>query len=450
MEKESIVAPVQIVLDAPAAARQLVTSEIQCHPGFADLHNRLGLLDVYDGRPDRAAKGFREALGINPGYFWGASNLSLALVGTGQIDEALAILRPDSIFSDHPDYARARAAVLLEADLPEEVFAVLDADPGPESAFHHHIRGLAHLKLGRPKDAQFALLRAAELSTLVDRLYRQRELLGPGALEKISPREAAAPIRVFPGLFELYDFFAEIYARHGFRSRALQSYEQGQVLWPDLARHAWNLGRLASWMGDLSEAKSSFLDAIEVNPQMVDAHIALGMEHAAAGEIHRAIEAFERAAELRPGFADVRYQLGLAYMEAERFQDAVHTFRAALSINPSFHFARQNLALALQRSGQLGEAIVEYERLTLMGRKSADLCMSLGVAYLEAGDAAKAEEAFSEGIRVNPGFALNYYHLGMACRRLGRREESRTAWKAFLERHGHSELSVEVRRQLDD
>jgi tetratricopeptide (TPR) repeat protein len=295
MEKESIVAPVQIVLDAPAAARQLVTSEIQCHPGFADLHNRLGLLDVYDGRPDRAAKGFREALGINPGYFWGASNLSLALVGVGQIDEALEILRPDSIFSDHPDYARARAAVLLEADLPEEVFAVLDADPGPESAFHHHIRGLAHLKLGRPKEAQFAFLRAAELSTLVDRLYRQRELLGPGALEKISPREAAAPIRVFPGLYELYDFFAEIYARHGFRSRALQSYEQGQVLWPDLARHAWNLGRLASWMGDMSEAKSSFLDAIEVNPQMVDAHIALGMEHAASGEVHRAIEAFERA-----------------------------------------------------------------------------------------------------------------------------------------------------------
>jgi tetratricopeptide (TPR) repeat protein len=450
MEKESIVAPVQIVLDAPAAARQLVASEIQCHPGFADLHNRLGLLDVYDGRPDRAARSFREALGINPGYFWGASNLSLALIGVGQVDEALSVLRSDSIFTDHPDYARCRATVLLEADLPDDVPAVLDADPGPETPFHHHLRGLAFLKQGRAREAQQAFLRAAEGSPLIDRLYRQRELLGPGALEKISPREAAAPIRVFPGLYELYDFFAEIYARHGFRSRALQSYEQGQVLWPDRSRHAWNLGRLASWMGDPDEAKGGFLEAIDRNPHMVDAHIALGMEYAAGGEVHLAIEAFERAAELRPGFADVRYQLGLAYMEAERFGDAVTAFRAALSINPSFHFARQNLALALQRTGQTVEAIGEYERMLTMGRKSADLSMSLGLAYLETGDAAKAEEAFREGIRINPGFALNYYHLGMACRRLGRRDESRAAWKLFLERHGHSELSIEVRRQLDD
>ncbi len=450
MEKESIVAPVQIVLDAGAAARQLVTSEVGQHPGFADLHNRLGLLEVYDGRPDRAARAFREALGINPGYFWAASNLAFALVGAGHAEEALDVLDRRSPHASHPAFFVTRAALLLEADRPDEVTAILDSLDGGYTAFATHLRAMALLRVGDRQRALKALNDAATCSSLLNRLYRQRELLGPGALEKISPRQAASPIRVFPGLFELYDFFAEIYARHGFRMRALGCYEEGQILWPDPARHAWNQGRLSSWMGDATEAKRQFALAIEENPDMVDAHIALAMEHASAGQTLEATGAFERAVELRPGYADIRYQLGLAYMEGGRHVDAVEAFRAALSINPSFHFARQNLALALQRASRPDEAIVEYERMLAGGRRSADLLMNCGIALLECDQVDRAEAMFRDGIAANPEFTLIYYHLGMAYQRQGRREEAHAAWRQFLERHGQSELAQSVLRELGE
>ena len=448
MEKESIVAPVQIVLDAGAAARQLVTSEMQCHPGYADLHNRLGLLDVWEGRPDRAARSFREALGINPGYFWAASNLAFALVGSGHHDEALEFFSPHSVIAAAKEFPAVRAALLLEAGQPRAGLELLDQDDEDAGPYHYHARGLAHLALSDAAAAQKAFRLASRDCGPLERLYRQRELTGPGSLEKVSPRRAASPIRVFPGMYELQDFFAEIYARHGFRNRALQSHEEGQVLWPDRSRHAWNMGRLASWMGDSEEAKACFLEAIAFNQDSVEAQLALGMEYSGEGQTHLAIQQLERAADLRPGYADIRYQLGLSYVDAGRFGDAVEAFRAALSINPSFSFARLNLALALRRNEQRKDAIREYERLLAEGRATADLYMNLGIVYLEEGEAVRAEDLFREGIEINPDFHLNYYYLGMACQRQGRRPQARTAWKQFLDRHRESELAAEVQRRL--
>lgn len=449
MEKDSIVAPVQIVLDAAAAARQLVANEVQVHPGFADLYNKLGLLDIYDGRPDRAVRSFREALGINPGYFWAAANLAFALAGAGHEEEALVAFSPKGIFHDYPDFPLVRAALLLEVNEPDQAASIL-AEARDDHPFHTHLRALTALHRGDRQGAMAALLEAAKRSGALDRLYRQRELLGPSALERVSPRQAAAPIRIFPGLFELYEFFAEIYARHGFRNRAHQSFEEAQVLWPSPARFAWNQGRLASWMGDAIDARRGFVEAIEADPELVDAHLALGLEYAGDGNAPQAIREFERAAELRPGYADIRYQLGLAYVEVGRLSDAIGAFRAALSINPAFHFARQNLALALFRDGRLGQAIQEYDRLIAAGRRSADLYMQLGLAQVENGDAAEGEKMFRCGIEQNPDFALNYYHLGVACQRLGRREDARAAWKQFLDRNRQSDLAQEVLRQMEE
>jgi tetratricopeptide (TPR) repeat protein len=449
MEKESIVAPVSIVLDAGAAARQLITSEIQYHPGYADLHNRLGLLEVWSGRPERAARAFREALGINPGYFWAAANLGFSLLGAGKIEQAIEVLSGD-MYRDHPAHARVFAALLLEAGQPDRALDLLEGDDADNPTYVQHTRGLCHLRLGDVRSAQRAFEKAAVNCRALDRLYRQRELIGPSALERMSPNKAADPIRVFPGLHELFDFFAEIYARHGFRSRALQCYEEGEILWPDPSRNAWNLGRLASWLGESEAAKTHYVNAIAHNDQFVDAHVALGSEHASDGEILAAIQQFERAAELRPGYADIRYQLGLAYMDAQRFADACDAFRAALSINPSFSFARMNLALALRRNGDRIGAVGEYERLLAEGRATADLYMNLGLVHLDTEDFVRAEDMFREGIEISPDFPLNYYHLGVAYQRQGREAQARTAWKQFLDRNRESELTREVEEKLRD
>ncbi len=449
MEKESVVAPVQIILDVKAAARKLVQGEIQVHPGYADLQNRHGLVQMFDGDHEKAARSFREALAINPGYFWAASNLGFALVEMGQPDEALTLFGPESIFSVEDDYGVCRAALLLRADRLEEALRELDGEDSAEG-YRDHLLGLCHLRLGDRESARRAFLEAAGTCPLLDRLYRQQEFLGPSALEKVSPRDAAETIPLHPGMHALMEFFAEIYARHGFRSRAVESYNDAQLYWPHRARHAWNVGRLASWLGESTEARRHFHEAIKLDPEAVDSHIALGLEYAAAGKVDEAETAFERAVELRPGFADVRYHLGLTYMEGGRFADAIESFRAALSINPSFHFARMNLAQAYRYEGDMEAAIREYEALLASGRATADLYLNLGLAFLEHGDPVRAEDCFREGISINPDFSLNHYYLGVACQRQGKRHNSRLAWKQFLERHRESELAEDARRMLDE
>ncbi len=74
--------------NAYLAALEDFEEVVRREPGFADVHNLLGLCLSLLGRPDAAVESFDRAVGVNPGYVEAHLNRALTLNDLGRLDEA--------------------------------------------------------------------------------------------------------------------------------------------------------------------------------------------------------------------------------------------------------------------------------------------------------------------------------------------------------------------------
>lgn len=121
--------------------------EARGKPGAsADAYDALGEVALKAGDYGRAAECFREALTLRPGSGWEASNLALALIHTGKLDEAVDILNIVRGRQDFPEADRNLALAYLKMgvarqDAGEEDEAegyylkAIDLDPGLKPAY---------------------------------------------------------------------------------------------------------------------------------------------------------------------------------------------------------------------------------------------------------------------------------------------------------------------------
>lgn len=88
-----------------------------------------------------------------------------------------------------------------------------------------------------------------------------------------------------------------------------------------------------------------------------------------------------------------------------------------------------------------GQAIAEFEKAVSLSPHDYRFWMTLGRAYEQAGDAAKAENALKRAVALAPSYAYPHWYLGNLLLRNGRYDE------AFAELRSASEAEPELRPQ---
>jgi protein O-mannosyl-transferase len=119
------------------------------------LHINLGIELVRQGKIERGLEHFRQAVSIEPGYWYGSLALGAALVRDGKPAEAVPYL--ETALHQHPESAEAQSA-LREAR--EKLAAAVPADS--ETRRYEHARAL--LAAGQPEEAKNELRAALRLS----------------------------------------------------------------------------------------------------------------------------------------------------------------------------------------------------------------------------------------------------------------------------------------------
>jgi GT2 family glycosyltransferase len=104
--------------------------------------------------------------------------------------------------------------------------------------------------------------------------------------------------------------------------------------------------------GNYENAAELFRWAIERMPEMVLAHMGLGIALARAGSANEAIDALERCIELQPDLSEAHNNLGIAYHLAGRDADARAALRRAVELDPENADARANLDEVEARAGR--------------------------------------------------------------------------------------------------
>ena len=167
------------------------------------------------------------------------------------------------------------------------------------------------------------------------------------------------------------------------------------------AESALRQGTLAQEHGDLKTAIADFRKALDLNPNLMEAHANLGAALAASGQLDAAIEEDNRVLELAPQ------------------NDAVRT----------------NLAMAYYRTGNLNQARVEFEKLHAAHPADLNTAILLGYTYNKLGREGDAAALLAP---LEPGHEDDFRIRVRLCLRADRvREAGRRvadAWRSWPRR----------------
>lgn len=108
---------------------------------------------------------------------------------------------------------------------------------------------------------------------------------------------------------------------------------------------------------DPGEAMQAYRKALEVNPDLADAHLNLGRLLHETGGPAAAEPCYRRALAVRPDDSIALFNLGVALQDLDRLHEAVEIYDKALEVDPKLADAHFNLAVIHEKLGRMKSVI---------------------------------------------------------------------------------------------
>jgi len=134
------------------------------------------------------------------------------------------------------------------------------------------------------------------------------------------------------------------------------AFENALSLDPDMAEAHNALGELLAASGDLPRAETEFRDALRAEPDLPAAQSNLAHALAARGNLPEAAWYFEHAVRRAPNDPDTRVNYAATLKALNRPDDALQQIEAALKLKPHFGLAHLNAAEILAAKGDTAAA----------------------------------------------------------------------------------------------
>jgi tetratricopeptide (TPR) repeat protein len=113
---------------------------------------------------------------------------------------------------------------------------------------------------------------------------------------------------------------------------------------------------------ELGGALTQFKKALELNPNMPEAHINLGNIYLAQKDYTNAAGEYQKALELKPDNVLAHYNYGLVLTGQDNVEGAVNQYRETVRLNPNYANAYYALGLIYQSQNNLTDAVANFER----------------------------------------------------------------------------------------
>lgn len=260
-------------------------------------------------------------MSLDPGML----DRALALHRAGRRREARALY--ESVLKQKPDNAQARFAyglcLLEDGALAEGIAAMrglVARQPGHAGA--HQALGKALTMAGDRAAAEPHLHRAVALAPDAPEAWMELGAL----LAATEPVRAEATLR-----------------------DALQRHPRHAGLW-------CNLGNVLAERGRRVEAAEAWRRALEIQPAMVEAELALALDRRAAGDAGEAVAMLERAIARRPQQPELHYNLGVTYYHARQPAMAMAALDRALKLRPRY-------GRAAVQAAQVAQSVCDWDTL---------------------------------------------------------------------------------------
>jgi len=237
----------------------------------------------------------------------------------------------------------------------------------------------------------------------------------------------------YTGLAEAWDAWAYLKSQDGEPNQTEyeQAYPAAQkalALNSELAAAHRAFGRAIGNLGKPGrEAEAQ--RALELNANDGESWYELWM---AAGTLDPDHAYIRKALELQPDLLAAHIERGVALANINRYDEAVAEYKEALSINPHDARAHNSLGNAWYNLGRFNEAIAEYRETLRTDPMSAVAHANLGEALSAIKQYEEAEGQLREALKLNPVYAMAHYNMGDLLLAQGKKKEAIQEYELYL------------------
>ena len=171
--------------------------------------------------------------------------------------------------------------------------------------------------------------------------------------------------------------------------------------------------------------------ALAIDPNLSEAHVAMGTVYANEYDYVSAAREYRTAADLDPnsGYASDQLSWVLGYQQPPDAIGAEAAARKAIRLQTSLYSAYYHLGRALLLQKRYDEALAAFEQMRQINRGASGADLGVGQVYLAQGEYDKAVKALTANFKPS---GINYYWLGAAYAAKGDRGKALdTMQKAF-------------------
>ena len=178
-----------------------------------------------------------------------------------------------------------------------------------------------------PKDTRFCLISVRWLSLSQIRIpYRAHQLRAQLLEESNDAGGAIAEYRDVlkrkPELQNIHFAIGTLYWKDQHFDEARPELQQELQTNPNHPNALYELGDIAAFSGDAQSAERYFLEALKIEPNMVEAHLALEKIYTQRGRYEMSLEHLRKALQIDSSDPTVDYRLSLVYRKLGRKEDA--------------------------------------------------------------------------------------------------------------------------------
>lgn len=389
-------------------------------------------------------------------YFMAQANFSLGLMDQARTFAA-------ELEKNYPDYLPAKlmqlqitlaggdqkGAVSLATDLLARLDkAAPDRDNSPQVLAEirektYLSRGTANLQLKNVAAARQDFESARQVAPNDPLVYNSlalAALVESNAQEAINSFENA--LRVDATNFDALNGLISLHARNQEFDKAHARVDQALSAYPNVASLHYLKAQAYGFQRNIPSVEAELKRALELDPNYVIAYEALAALYINTKQEDRAIAEYQKVISLRPESAGPYTLIGMLEYQKQNYDAAVDNYRKALERDPNNAIAANNLAyLYADGKGNLDEALRLAQGVVQKNPNVAGFLDTLGWVYYKKNLHAAAVEQFRKAVSINEAqaraanatpSATYQYHLGLALKGKGDKDESRRALEAAI------------------
>jgi TolB-like protein/Flp pilus assembly protein TadD len=178
---------------------------------------------------------------------------------------------------------------------------------------------------------------------------------------------------------------------------------------------------------NLRQADIASSRALELEPELAEAHLARGLAISLSKRYDEARQYFEQAMRLNPKLFDAVIWYGRQQLSQGKFEEAVRLFERAIALRPEDYQAGGFLGMALTSLGRKDEALAVVRKQLWVIEQHLELhpgdaraCIFAATSYATIGDAERSSHYAKNAMAVDPDDPMMLYNVACAFSVLGR------------------------------